>query len=211
MPLRGPFDGFVEVRQARVANLPGALRAQPLQRAGDLRHRPVSVSIYPGRIVVVAEGHVIASTCGHRSIASRGRTIYDWRHYSRSMQRKPGALRTARRSPNCRRLQAAASHPAQAARWRSGDGGDPALVLHHDEQAVLSAVELALDAGVPTKPHVLNMLAPADSVNRRPQHMIACSAGLGLAPGATGQRRTLRCSARGQEAPCVMTRRGALS
>ena len=33
-----------------------------------------------------------------------------------------------------------------------------ALVLHHDEQAVLSAVELALEAGVPTKTHVLNLL-----------------------------------------------------
>ncbi|KAH1680192.1 hypothetical protein KXX23_008747, partial [Aspergillus fumigatus] len=32
------------------------------------------------------------------------------------------------------------------------------LVLHHDEQAVLSAVELALDDGVPTKIHVLNIL-----------------------------------------------------
>jgi hypothetical protein len=33
-----------------------------------------------------------------------------------------------------------------------------ALVLHHDEQAVLCAVELALEAGVPTKTHVLNLL-----------------------------------------------------
>ena len=33
-----------------------------------------------------------------------------------------------------------------------------ALVLHHDEQAVLAAVELALAAGVPTKTHVLNLL-----------------------------------------------------
>ena len=33
-----------------------------------------------------------------------------------------------------------------------------ALVLHHDEQAVLTAVELALGAGVPTKMHVLNVL-----------------------------------------------------
>jgi hypothetical protein len=34
-----------------------------------------------------------------------------------------------------------------------------ALVLHHDEQAVLTAVELAFDAGAPSKPHVLNLLA----------------------------------------------------
>ena len=33
-----------------------------------------------------------------------------------------------------------------------------ALVLHHDEQAVLVAVELALEDGVPSKTHVLNRL-----------------------------------------------------
>ena len=33
-----------------------------------------------------------------------------------------------------------------------------ALVLHHDEQAVLTAVELALEAGVASKTHVLNVL-----------------------------------------------------
>ena len=33
-----------------------------------------------------------------------------------------------------------------------------ALVLHHDERAVLAAVEMALVAGVPTKTHVLNLL-----------------------------------------------------
>ena len=33
-----------------------------------------------------------------------------------------------------------------------------ALVLHHDEQAVLKAVEQALAEGVPTKTHVLNIL-----------------------------------------------------
>lgn len=33
-----------------------------------------------------------------------------------------------------------------------------ALVLQHDEQAVLTAVELALSDGVATKTHVLNIL-----------------------------------------------------
>ena len=33
-----------------------------------------------------------------------------------------------------------------------------ALVLHHDEQAVLTAVELALESGAPSKQHVLNLL-----------------------------------------------------
>jgi hypothetical protein len=44
------------------------------------------------------------------------------------------------------------------------EGGDRemvdilSLVLHHDENAVLCAVELTLAAGVPTKTHILNML-----------------------------------------------------
>ena len=33
-----------------------------------------------------------------------------------------------------------------------------ARVPNHDEQAVLTAVEMALDAGVPTKTQVLNLL-----------------------------------------------------
>jgi hypothetical protein len=33
-----------------------------------------------------------------------------------------------------------------------------ALVLQHDEQAVLCAVELALEAGVPSKTHIINIL-----------------------------------------------------
>jgi hypothetical protein len=32
-----------------------------------------------------------------------------------------------------------------------------ALVLHHDEQAVLCAVEMALAAAVPMKTHILNL------------------------------------------------------
>lgn len=33
-----------------------------------------------------------------------------------------------------------------------------ALALHHDEEAVLTVVELALAEGVPTKTHMLNLL-----------------------------------------------------
>jgi hypothetical protein len=34
------------------------------------------------------------------------------------------------------------------------------LVLQHDEQAVLVAVEMALQAGVSTKTHILNWTSP---------------------------------------------------
>ncbi len=87
------------------------------------------------------------------------RTVYDWRHYLAVIQRKPGALRNgapfAELPEAFRRLQ---QHLLKR------PGGDRemveilALVLQHDEEAVLCAVELALEAGVPTKTHVLNLL-----------------------------------------------------
>jgi hypothetical protein len=51
-----------------------------------------------------------------------------------------------------------ATAPAQDAGRRSRDGRGSGLVLQHDEQAVLAAVELAIEAGVPTKTHILNLL-----------------------------------------------------
>jgi hypothetical protein len=75
------------------------------------------------------------------------------------LQRKPGALRNgapfAELPEAFKRLQ---HHLLKRI------GGDRemveilALVLQHDEQAVLCAVEMAVDAGVPTKTHVLNLL-----------------------------------------------------
>ena len=50
-----------------------------------------------------------------------------------------------------------------------------ALVLQHDEQAVLAAVELALEAGVPRKTHIINVLhrlldgAPRSEIIHSPQ------------------------------------------
>jgi hypothetical protein len=102
--------------------------------------------------------------CEHQRIIDRShhlppRTIYDWRHYLAVVQRKPWALRNgapfAELPSAFRQLQ---DHMLRK------PGGDRemvdilALVLQHDEQAVLIAVELALAEGVPTKTHVLNIL-----------------------------------------------------
>lgn len=89
-----------------------------------------------------------------------GQTIYDWHHYLSVVQRKPGALRNgapfAELPEGLRRLQAILLR-------RLGVDREMveilALVLNYDEQAVLAAVELALEAGAPSKPHVLNLLA----------------------------------------------------
>jgi hypothetical protein len=111
--------------------------------------------------VIAAEGRVL---CEHGRIIERshhlpGRTVYDWRHYLAVVQRKPGALRNG----------APFTELPDAFRQLQGHllkrlGGDRemveilSLVLHHDEQAVLCAVELALEAGAPTKTHILNLL-----------------------------------------------------
>jgi len=105
--------------------------------------------------------------CTHERIIERshrpgmrrpGRVIYDWRHYLAVVQRKPGALRNG--APFIEMPDAFLKLQDQMLRQPGGDREMVdilSLVLHHDEQAVLCAVEMALEAGVPTKTHVLNL------------------------------------------------------
>ena len=160
--------------------------------------------MYADRLVIAAEGQFIAE---HGRIIERshrpGRTIYDWRHYLSVLQRKPGALRNgapfADLPEGFKRLQAILLRRL---------GGDRemveilALVLHHDEQAVLTAVELALESGAPSKQHILNLLgrlldtAPPAPINA-PQALT-----LTVEPQANVERYDeLR-----ESAPCSMTR-----
>ena len=161
MPLGRPFDGFVE-HTKRVS--PICLIHFERNRysvPASFANRPVSVRIYPERIVVAAEGQLL---CEHSRIIERshhlpGRTIYDWRHYLAVIQRKPGALRNG--APFTEMPEALKRLQSQLLRRPGGDREMAeilALVLQHDEQAVLCAVELALEAGVATKTHVLNLL-----------------------------------------------------
>ena len=75
------------------------------------------------------------------------------------LQRKPGALRNG--APF---LELPAAFKRLQATLLKQTGGDRemvevlALVLHHDEQAVLAAVELALESGAASKTHILNVL-----------------------------------------------------
>jgi hypothetical protein len=156
-----PFDGFVEHTKRVSPTCLIHLERNRYSVPASFANRPVSVRVYPERIVVAAEGRIL---CEHPRIIERshhlpGRTIYDWRHYLAVLQRKPGALRNGApftEMPEAfRRLQ---SHLLKR------PGGDRemveilALVLRHDEQAVLAAVELALEGGVPAKIHILNLL-----------------------------------------------------
>ena len=161
MPVPTAFDGFVE-HSKRVS--PTCLISFERNRysvPASFANRPVSLHVYPDRLVIAAEGQVL---CEHERRIDRShhlppRTIYDWRHYLAVIQRKPGALRNgapfAELPSGFRQLQ------DQMLRRPGGDREMVdilALVLHHDEQAVLAAVELALAEGVATKTHVLNIL-----------------------------------------------------
>ena len=182
MPLPRPFDGFVEYPK-RVS--PTCLIHFDRNRysvPAAFANRPVSVRVYPQRIVVAAEGQIV---CEHIRVFARSHertsttTVFDWRHYLAVIQRKPGALRNgapfAELPPAFRALQQ---------RMLKTPGGDRemveilALVLQHDEQAVLTAVELALEAGAPTKTHILNLLhrlvdgKPADTPPVKPPNAL---------------------------------------
>lgn len=161
MPLPRPFDGFVEHTKRVSPTCLVTFERTRYSVPASYANRPVSLRVYAERLVFAAEGNII---CEHRRVVDRrhdtaGQTIYDWRHYLAVLQRKPGALRNGAPFTELpaafKRLQAA------LLKQPSGDREMVevlALVLHHDEQAVLAAVELALEAGVPTKMHVLNVL-----------------------------------------------------
>ena len=158
-----PFDGYVADTKRVSPTCLIAFERNRYSVPASFANRPVSVHAYADRLVVVAEGQIIAEharlfTRDHSSNAAR--TIYDWRHYLAVIQRKPGALRNgapfATFPDGFRRLQAV---------LLKRPGGDRemveilALVLRHDEQAVLCAVELALESGTVSKPHILNLLS----------------------------------------------------
>ena len=161
MPVPRPFDGFVEHTKRVSPTCLVHFERNRYSVPASYANRPVSLRVYAHRLVVAAEAQVV---CEHARLINRnhrdaGQTVYDWRHYLAVLQRKPGALRNgapfAELPEGFRRLQTALLRQP---------GGDRemveilALVLHHDEQAVLAAVELALEGGVPTKTHVLNVL-----------------------------------------------------
>jgi transposase len=161
MALPPPFDGFIEHIKRVSPTCLIHLERNRYSVPASFANRPVSVRLYADRIVVAAEGNIIAE---HQRLINRDHravhTIYDWRHYLAVLQRKPGAIRNG--APftalpeGFKQLQAV---------LMKRPGGDRemvdilALVLHHDESAVLCAVELALESGAASKQHILNILS----------------------------------------------------
>ena len=161
MPASRPFDGFVEYTKRVTPTCLVHLERNRYSVPASFANRPVSLRVYPDRVMVAAEGLVI---CEHRRIIDRshdqpGKTVYDWRHYLAVVQRKPGALRNG--APFAELPEAFRTLQQHLLKKPGGDREMVdilALVLQHDEDAVLLAVEMALETGVPTKTHVLNLL-----------------------------------------------------
>ena len=160
MPMTTPFDGYVE-KPARVSST--CLVAVARNRYSvpcELFGQMVSTRLYPRSVVVVTDEQVVAR---HERLRNSGETRYDWQHYIPLLQRKPGALRNGAPFVDM---------PEPLQRLRRGllrnPGGDRvmaqvlAIVLTAGLEAVLVAVELALESGPPGRvsvEHVINVLA----------------------------------------------------
>jgi hypothetical protein len=162
MALPPPFDGFVE--HTKQVSSTCLLNFEPDRYSvpSPFANRPVSLRVYAERLVVVAEGAVIAEhvrLLGH-SHDRPSRMVYNWRHYLAIVQRKPGALRNG--APFSELPEAFKRLQSILLKRLGGDREMAkilALVLHHDEQTVLCAVELALESDGVSKQHILNVLA----------------------------------------------------
>ena len=161
MALPPPFDGYVEHLKRVSPTCLIHLERNRYSVPASFANRPVSVRLYADKIVVVAEGNVVAE---HTRLINRdhkaGITVYDWRHYLAVLQRKPGAIRNG--APFTELPTAFKQLQAVLMKRTGGDREMVevlALVLHHDEAAVLCAVELALESGAASKQNILNILS----------------------------------------------------
>jgi transposase len=159
MPMPTPFDGYVE-KAARVSStcLVSVARNRysvPCEYSGTM----VSTRLYPASVAIVADDKHVAR---HDRLSNAGETRYDWQHYIPLLERKPGALRNG--APF-------ADMPEPLQRLRRGllrkPGGDRvmakvlAIVLTAGLEAVVVAVELALDSGPAGRvsvEHVVNVM-----------------------------------------------------
>jgi hypothetical protein len=162
MAMPPPFNGYIELNKRVSPTCLVMFERNRYSVPAAFANRVVSLRAYANRLVLVAEGRVVAE---HQRVFSRdhnskGVTIYDWRHYLAVVQRKPGALRNGapftELPTSFKRLQSV---------LLQRDGGDRemadilALVLHHDEHLVEQAVSEAIASAVISKTHILNRLS----------------------------------------------------
>ena len=157
MPVPRAFDGYVELL-ARVSST-GLIHLERNRYSVPTEHAnsAISVRMYHDHIAVVADGQRVAR---HSRSFERSQTFYDWQHYISLVERKPGGLRNG--APFAGMPEPLKQLQAILLRRTGGDSVMAqvlAAVPIHGLEAVLVAVELALEAGKPSGEHVLNVLA----------------------------------------------------
>jgi transposase len=186
MPVPQLFDGYVEqtvrVSPTSLIHYQRNRYSVPVEYANGL----LSLRVYPAELVLVADQGVAARQV---RCFERDQTHYDWQHYLPLLQRKPGALRNG--APF-------ADMPEPLLQLRrvllKQTGGDRVMaqvlsvIPEQGLEAVLVAVELALEAGRVSGEHVLNVLARLQSASLPPPIPTALSLTLQEEPAADVQR-----------------------
>jgi transposase len=157
MQLPKPFDGYVEQPARVTATSLIHFQRNRYSVPCEWVNSVVSLRAYPTTLRIVGtHGEVVDLV---RSF-ERDQTFYDWQHYIRLIERKPGALRNGAPFKTM-------PEPLQELQRQllKNPGGDRVMaqvlsaVPLHGLNPVLAAIRIALQAGRVSAEHVLNTLA----------------------------------------------------
>jgi hypothetical protein len=166
MPTPRAFDGYshksVKVSSTGLVRLDNNHYSVPI----ELAHQAIDLHIYPFSVVIMHNNQAVAE---HVRATGRDGVVYTWQHYIPLLALKPGAIRNgapfAEMPEPLRRVQA---HLLQQI------GGDRlmsnllAMIPLHGLDAVLVAVELALESGAPNVEHIINIISRLQATGEQP-------------------------------------------
>ena len=157
MPVPKSFDGYVEkpvrVTSTALIHFQRNRYSVPAEHA----HHVLSLRIYPAELRLMAEGKEVAR---HVRSFERDQTFYNFTHYIGLIDRKPGALRNG--APFAQMPEPLVILQRQLLKQIGGDrvmADVLGAIVPHGLDAVVVAVELALESGRPSAEHVMNVLA----------------------------------------------------
>ncbi len=165
MPMPAPFDGYVEVLARVSSTCLVTIQRNRYSVPCHLANHKVAIHLYPNRVEVSSENAILAC---HTRLIERDQVSYDWQHYIPLIAKKPGALRNGAPFAD---MPVPFAQLQAALRRRERQQGDRimarvlAAIPAHGLEAVLVAVELVLESGVPSVEHVLNVLARLNQSN----------------------------------------------
>jgi hypothetical protein len=156
MPMPTPFDGYVEILVRVSSTCLITIHRNKYSVPCHLANKIIDAHLYPQKIKVYSDTYCVAQ---HDRSFGRHQTFYNWEHYLPLVERKPGVLRNG--APF-------ATMPAPLIKLQTTlmrhEGGDRQMakvlsaIPNHGLEAVLVAVELALESGAPLAEHVQNIL-----------------------------------------------------